>query len=109
MRSGGDDHLTTQAIIAAAIPRDTAKVLTRALGCTDRQGRRIASGQVPSRFRGALIRILDEAFARNKQMLERALNDLRAIEYQEMVARAADRRAESGRASDEVAPRQGSR
>jgi hypothetical protein len=95
MRKGGESPLTTIAnYVFAAFPRSTAKHLERGLNCSPRQAQRIVeTGRAPGIFRTALIRLLDEAIARNKSELERLHDELRHIEHTEMVGRAADRRA----------------
>lgn len=90
---GRGDPMTTRTLIRTAIPHDTAKTIARDLGVTYRQGRRIAAGKVPGRFRPALIGLLERAIARNQVALERANAELREIEIAEMLGRAADRRA----------------
>lgn len=90
--SFGRDDMTTRALIREAIPRDTAKVIARELGCTHRQGRRIATGKVPQRLRVALIDLCDRFIAQRRTSIERAERELRELRYAAMVARAAARR-----------------
>lgn len=97
MRKWREDILTSTAIIRAAFPRDSAKLIARALGCTDRQGKSIAAGRVPGRFRVALIGLLQSAIAQNKAQLDRIEDELKRLDYTEMVARAAARREASAR------------
>lgn len=92
MRKWREDILTNAAIIKAAFPRDSAKLIARALGCSDRQGKSIASGRVPGRFRSALIGLLQSAIAQNKAQLDRIDDELKRLDYEEMVARASARR-----------------
>jgi hypothetical protein len=89
---GARDPMTTRALIRTAIPHDTAKTISRHLGVSHRQGRRIATGKVPGRLRVALVDLLDRFIAQRKAQLEHGERELREIRYAEMVDRAAQRR-----------------
>lgn len=100
MQRRGDRILTNVAtMISAAFPRDAAKRLERELDCSPRQARSITEGRVPGKFRAALIAVLDSAIESNKKHLERLQAELKALDYQAMVSRAADRRASDDRAA----------
>lgn len=92
-------------LIAGAFPRNTAKIIEIQLGCTARQARRIAvTGKVPGRFRAMMLRLIDQAIASNKAELDRLHEQLRGLEYEAMVARSADRRAQAADADFTSAP-----
>lgn len=67
--------------IRTAFPRHPIKHLARGLGCSDRQAWRIATtGRAPGKFRSALIRILESAYAKNGAEIERLQRELKAID-----------------------------
>jgi len=82
MPTGQDGpQMTLQNIIDTAIPRNARKIIARELDCTPRQARRIVEGRVPSRFRAALIRMLENAIDRNERELRRLREEIRLDEY----------------------------
>lgn len=94
---GVSPRMTIAAIIKTVAPSGAAlKWVESNLDCSPRQAKRIVSeNRVPGRFRAALIGILEEAIRRNKLQLERLESELRIIRYENMVERAASRRAET--------------
>lgn len=104
MRKGQRDPLTSSAIIKAAFPRDASKLIARHLGCTDRQAKRIASGQVPGRFKAALAQILGLVLEKNAEILQHHIAALKASDHAEMASRAADRRASADRQTAPTLP-----
>jgi hypothetical protein len=89
-------NMLTRAGIQTALGRDARKQVERGLSCTRSQAwRMVYHGEVPGRFRAALVRLLEEAISRNQAELSRLDAELKAIAHAEMVARAAERRAET--------------
>ena len=87
--------MLTRTAIATALGRNAAKQVERGLNCSRSQAHRMVwHGQVPGRFRAALVRLLEEAISRNQAELSRLDAELKAIAHAEMLARAAERRAE---------------
>ena len=102
MGSTGKRRLTNLAThIRAAYPRHAVKQLERALGVSDSQADRIVkTGRAPGKFRASLIQILENALESNRAEIERLQRELKALDYAEMVERAAVRRAEDDRSGD---------
>src|SRR4051812_20454583 len=86
MHRGSERPVIDAALIRGAVPRDTHKTIASWLGCTVRQGRRIAAGRVPRRYRADFLRLLDETYERNEAEIRRARAELRAIEHAQSVA-----------------------
>lgn len=83
--------------IKHAWPDARAKRIAAALGCSVITGKRIAStGNVSSRYRLPLLRVLDETIARRRAEIVQLQDELKAIEYAEMLDRAASRRGPQG-------------
>lgn len=89
-------NMLSRAGIQTALGRDARKQVERGLSCSRSQAwRMVYHGEVPGRFKAALVRLLEEAIARNQAELTRLDAELKAIAHVEMVDRAKARRAES--------------
>lgn len=89
-------NMLSRAAISTALGRNAAKQVEQGLNCSRSQAHRMVwHGQVPGRFKAALVRLLEEAIARNQAELTRLDAELKAIAHVEMVDRAKARRAES--------------
>ena len=111
---GRVDPMSAQALIKSVVPRDVspakylANEVTRLTGedVSYRQGRRMAQGRIPRRFRGAVATILELALSEAQRRLERADDDLKRIRYQAMAGRAESRRVAARRSDAAVVARQ---
>lgn len=84
--------------VRAAFTDNKAKRLARELKCSLVTAKRIsATGYISVRFRETALRILDQEITRNRARLEALHLELRALEHEEMVSRAAHRRASRDR------------
>ncbi len=87
--------LTPAAIITALGRGDARKQVERELGCTRSQAWEMAyRAKVPGKFRQAFIALLDRSIERNLGTLAEIRRELAEIEHEEMLARAARRRAD---------------
>lgn len=96
-RGSGDNFprrkMNVGTLVAGALGRHAAKKIETGIGCSPRQAWRIIeTGRVPGRLRSALLRFLDASIAKNKQALDRLHDELKALDLEEMLARAGDRR-----------------
>jgi len=87
-------NMLTRIAIATALGRNAAKQVERGLNCSRSQAHRMVwHGQVPSKFRAALIGLLEEAIQRQQMRLRDIDEQLRGIAHEEMLARAEARRS----------------
>lgn len=99
-------NMLSRAGIQTALGRDARKQVERGLSCSRSQAwRMVYHGEVPGRFKAALVRLLEEAIVRNQAELTRLDAELKAIAHAEMVGRAAERRAESMDENPQALPR----
>lgn len=87
MRRGKNFPMNAGTLIATAAPRHAAKQLQTHLGCSPRQAWRIVTtGRVPAYLRDRTIEFLEDAFRRNREAIERAEAQLKALKYAETMA-----------------------
>jgi hypothetical protein len=94
-------RMSVGTIIRTLRPRNTAKALGDELRISPRQARRIIeTDHVPGPIRGALVNVLTRAAGGLRSELDRIDDELKAIQYETMVSRAAARRDAMAAARD---------
>lgn len=87
MRRGKNFPMNAGTLITTALPRHAAKQLQGGLGLSPRQAWRIVTtGHVPAYLREKTIRFLEDALRRNREGIERAEAQLKALKYAEAMA-----------------------
>lgn len=94
MRNSTRDRRLTTTIALIRDERNAAKLIERHLGVSPAQADRIVkTGRAPNALRAAWLAFLKGLREKNRAKLAQYDEEIRALEYQEMVARAASRRS----------------
>lgn len=93
MGRGRNFPVSISALIRGVKPKNAAKWLEGGLNISPRQSWRIVqTGKAPGKLRAPLIRLLENALESNRAEIERLQRELKALDHEEMVERAASRR-----------------